>query len=220
MMQRQFVSYPKSGRTWIRFILSQLNCEHLIQFHHDHFEFSDSSRPPHSFCLSSRLVQYAEIEKLVYLDRDPRDVMVSLYHQITGRFRVEFDYHRSMSDFIRDDYFGAANLRKFRDMWDSIADDRGFLKVSYEACHASVNGVLRQILSYYEIEVSEAELSKAVAEGSLTNMQKIESSMQFAEPWLRYRNGSPKVRQGKVGEFREVFTDADIAFLNEVFDLS
>lgn len=220
MIQRQFVSYPKSGRTWIRFILSRLDCEQLIKFHHDQFEFSDGSRPPHSFCLSSRLLQYAKIERLVYLERDPRDVMVSLYRQITGRMRDQFDYCYGISDFIRDDYFGAANLRQFRDMWNSIADRQGFLKVSYEACHSNAIAVLRQILSYYEIEISETQLSGAVADGTFENMKSIESSMQFAEPWLRYRNGSPKVRQGKVGGFRDVLTKADISFLNEVFDLS
>ncbi len=91
-MGRQFVSFPKSGRTWIRFILSQLDCDRLILFHHDHFEFNDGSKPPHSFSVVSRLEQYAESEKLVYLDRDPRDVMVSLYYQITGRFLDFFEY--------------------------------------------------------------------------------------------------------------------------------
>ncbi len=218
-MARQFVSYPKSGRTWIRFILSQLNCDRLILFHHDRFEFSDGSKPPHSFSASSRLEQYAETEKLIYLDRDPRDVMVSLYHQVTGRFGDVFEYRGNLSEFIRDDYFGAANLRRFRDMWELIVNRRGFLKISYEACHLDTNSLLQRILSYYEIEVSQAQLTEAIGKGSLANMKKIEASMQFAEPWLRYRNGSAKVRQGKVGGFREVLTEADIAVLNEVFEL-
>jgi len=218
-MGRQFVSYPKSGRSWIRFILSQLDCEQLILFHHDRFEFNDGSRPPHCFSISSRLDRYAETEKLVYLDRDPRDVMVSLYHQITGRFSDFFGYRGNLSEFIRDDYFGAANLRRFRDMWEVIVNRRGFLKISYEACHLDINNVLRRILSYYEVEVSQVQLSEAIAKASLANMKKIEASNEFAEPWLRYRNGSPKVRQGKVGGFREILIEADIEFLNEIFDM-
>ena len=145
--------------------------------------------------------------------------MVSLYHQITGQFSDFFEYHGNLSEFLRDDYFGAANLRRFRDMWEVIVNRCGFLKISYEECHVDTNNVLQQILRYYEIEVSQARLSEAIEKGSFANMRKIEASMEFAEPWLRYRNGSPKVRQGKVGGFREVLIEADIEFLNEVFNL-
>ena len=62
-------------------------------------------------------------------------------------------------------------------------------------------------------------MSGAIGKASFANMKKIEASNEFAEPWLRYRNGSPKVRQGKVGGFREALIEADIAFLNEIFDL-
>lgn len=218
-MRGQFVSYPKSGRTWIRYILSQLKCDHLIHFHHDHFEFSDGAKPPHSFSVSSRLEHYADNEKLTYLERDPRDLMVSLYHQIVGRFGDVFEYRGNISEFIRDDYFGAENLARFREMWAVIVERRGFLKISYEACHRDTNSVMRQILSYYEIEVSQEQLSEAIDKGSLDNMKKVEASMQFPEPWLRYRNESPKVRLGRIGGFREALTAADIAFLNGVFAL-
>jgi hypothetical protein len=218
-MKRQFVSYPKSGRTWIRFILSQLDCDQLIHFHHDRFEFNDGSRPPHDFNTLSRLEQYAENEKLVYLERDPRDVMVSLYHQITGRFSDFFQYRGDLSEFIRDDYFGATNLKKFRDMWDVILSQRGFLKITYESCHLNTDRMLQQVLSYYQLEVSQNQLSEAVSRGSFESMKRIEASMEFAEPWLRIRSGSPKVRQGKIGGFRGGVSTADIEYLNEVFGL-
>jgi Sulfotransferase domain len=214
----QFVSYPKSGRTWIRYILFELDCARLIEFHHDGFEFNDGGRPPHDFCLSRRLARYGEIEKLVYLDRDPRDVMVSLYHQVTARFSDIFEYRGSLSAFIRDDYFGAENLQKFRRMWETIAERRGFLKISYEACHLDTRGALRQILDYYGLEVSEARLAAAIDKGAFANMKEAEASMAFPQPWLQPRNGSPKVRQGKVGGYREVFSKDDIAFLNQVFE--
>lgn len=219
-MARQFVSYPKSGRTWIRFILSRLDRDGLVLFHHDRFEFNDPNKPPHSFGLSSRLAQYGEAEKLVYFDRDPRDVMVSFYHQITGRFSDFFGYTGSLSEFIRDDYFGAENLRRFRDMWQTILSRRPFLKISYEDCHRDPNKALHQILHYYEIGVGQTQLSQAIRDASFANMKKIEASMIFPEPWLRYRNGSPKVRQGCVGGFQKALTDADIEFLNDVFGLT
>ncbi|XSG83930.1 MAG: class I SAM-dependent methyltransferase, partial [Methylohalobius sp. ZOD2] len=168
--QRQFVSYPKSGRTWIRYMLTQLGVGEQIIFHHDCFEFNSGTCPPHDFDLKWRLEKYAQVEKLVYLERDPRDVMVSLYFQVTGRFRDFFGYRGSISDFIRDDYFGASNLKEFRAMWDEITSRLGFLTVSYEECHKDVKNLIRKVLSYYELEVDEARIVESVADASFDNM--------------------------------------------------
>jgi hypothetical protein len=219
-MHRHFVSYPKSGRTWIRFILTRLDCEPSIHFHHDGFGFNDGSKPAHNFDLSERLQYYAGIEKLVCLERDPRDVMISLYHQITGRFRDFFEYSGTLSDFIRDEYFGAANLRRFRDMWQVIVEQRSYLNISYEACHKDMHSVIERLLSYYELTVSESKLSAAIEEGSFANMKRIEESGEFGRPWLQPRQNSPKVRQGKVGGFCEVLNETDLEFLNKTFGLS
>jgi len=142
-MQRHFVSYPKSGRSWIRYILVQLGVEKEISFHHDGFEFSDYPKGPHNFNLDDRLLQYSQVEKLVYLERDFRDVMVSFYFQITGRMRDVHQYQGSMSEFLRDGYFGAHNLKFFRQMWSEIIERRNFLKVTYEDCHQDIENTMR-----------------------------------------------------------------------------
>jgi len=90
-------------------MLSHLNCDRLILFHHDCFQFSDGSKAPHSFDIVGRLERYGESEKLAYLERDPWDVMVSLYYQITGRFGDVFGYAGSLSEFIRDVGFSGAH---------------------------------------------------------------------------------------------------------------
>jgi hypothetical protein len=216
-MRRQFVSYPKSGRTWIRYILAQLDVDQQIQFHHDRFEFNDGARPAHDFDVVGRLREYSNVEKLVYLERDPRDVMVSLYYQVTGRFMDFFGYEGSISEFIRDDYFGAGNLERFRRMWTKISARLGFLTVSYEECHRDTAGTLRKLLAYYAIDVDSARLSEAVANSEFDKMNHLEQSETFEHPWLRPRNSAPKVRQGKVGGFRDALGEEDIEFLNDVF---
>ena len=216
-MQRHFVSYPKSGRTWIRYIFAQLSLEQQILFHHDRFEFSDCVKLPHNFNLSERLAQYSKVEKLVYLDRDPRDVMVSLYFQITGRMRDVFEYQGSISEFLRDDYFGAHNLKHFRKMWAEITAQMGFLRISYEECHQDIEGTIRRILTYYDLAVNPLPLSQAIANADFKPMKDLEQSGKFPEPWLKPRNNAPKVREGRIGGFRNSLTDDDIAYLNDLF---
>ena len=63
------------------------------------------------------------------------------------------------------------------------------------------------------------EESTAVQISSFKNMQKVDQSGNFPEPWLRPRNGAPKVRQGKVGGYLDALDDNDIAYLDSIFGL-
>jgi hypothetical protein len=218
--QRHFISYPKSGRTWLRYIFVQLALDSHIQFHHDLFEFNNSDKPPHNFDIGWRMERYSQIDKLVYLQRDPRDLIVSLYFQVTGRFSDFFSYKGTISEFIRDDYFGAENLHRFRCMWETICSELGFLTVSYEHCHRDMEGAMFQLLEYYQLPFDRSRVSEAVANAEFDKMQKLEESAEFPKPWLRPRNGALKVRKGKVGGFREVLDKEDITYLNSRFGIT
>jgi hypothetical protein len=215
---RQFVSYPKSGRTWIRYILVQLGLEREIEFHHDTFEFTDPQKPPHDFGFAKRLHRYARVERLVYLERDPRDVMVSLYFQITGRLADVYRSETDISAFIRDPYFGAENLARFRELWRKVVARRGFLTVTYEEMHADAVATVSRMLDYYGFTVEPARVEHAVTRSTFERMHAIELSQTFPENWLRPRNDSPKTRSGRIGSHAELAVE-DIAYLNDVFRL-
>ncbi len=217
-MNRMFVSYPKSGRTWIRFVLHELEVDQFIGFHHDQFEFNDAARPPHCFDLNSRLEKYSGVDKLVYLERDPRAVIVSLYHQVTGRFSDFFHYKGNLSAFIRDDYFGASNLARFRAMWAEICQAKGFMRISYESCHADLMQVIVSLLDYYEFDVSRSVLSDVIGRASFNSMRDMEQAGEFAHPWLRLRNGAPKVRKGRIDGFLDELSPDDLEYLNGIFE--
>ena len=216
-MNCHFISYPKSGRSWVRFALTMLGHGNEIMFHHDGFEFNDGSLPAHNFDIGMRRLQYAAPCRPVYLTRDPRDIMVSLFHQVTGRFQDFFNYRGDISAFIRDDYFGAHNLHRFQQMWEQLCEEGIALKISYVDCHTDFESVLRKLLEYYDLESTDGEIRSAAEFSSFDNMRQLEQSGEFPEPWLRPRNGAPKVRRGKVGGYREVLGADDIAWLDAVF---
>lgn len=218
-MIRNLISYPKSGRTWLRYIFLQLKVLDSIRFHHDYCEFNDGSCPPLNFDVQRRIDEYAAVDKLVYLKRDPRDVMVSLYHQITGRYGDIFDFKGTISEFIRHDYFGAHNLLAFRQMWAEISRHRQVHRVTYEECHADLTAVVRRLLAYFELSVDESLLRVAIANADFQSMKAVEMSEQFPRHWLRPQNGSPKVRRGKAGGYMDVLSDSDVEFLNQVFEI-
>ncbi|MGQ7794589.1 sulfotransferase domain-containing protein [Faunimonas sp. B44] len=216
-MRRDFISFPKSGRSWLRFALHHLGVADQINFHHDGFEYNNGSKPPLDFDFAARRARYGDGRAIVYLSREPRDVMVSLYHQVTGRFADFFGYAGSISEFIRDPYFGAANLAAFQAQWSMLCAEGIALPITYEACHADFRAVLGRVLAHYGFALPPSALDKAVEAASFANMRVLEASGRFSEPWLRRRNGAPKVRKGQVGSFAVALPAEDLAYLDEVF---
>lgn len=219
-MQRHFISYPKSGRSWIRYVLYNLGMSKEVVFHHDRFEFNDGSRPPHDFDLVWRRNLYGKVDRIVFMTRDPRDVMVSLYFQITGRFADMYGYTGTLSEFLRDDYFGAEALKRFREIWIELSKDENLLTISYEACHEDLRSVVERILHFYGFRIESASLAEAIEAADIEKMREVEQAGTFEEPWLRPRIGAHKVRLGKTGGYRDVLGESDIAYLNHVFELN
>lgn len=191
-----------------------------IFFHHDGFEYNDGSKPPLNFDAQARISAYENIDKIIYLERDPRDVICSLYYQVTGRFKDFFKYQGTISDFLRDPYFGAENLQKFRQMWSEIVSSREVLKITYEDMTASPENVLQKVVTFYDLSVTKEKISYAASEASFDNMKSVEQSNNFKNAWLKPRNGFPKVRAGKVGGYQKELCKDDIEFIKHVFDLT
>lgn len=215
---RQFISFPKSGRTWIRYALTSIDLAQYINFHHDGFEYNDGARPALDFDLEARASRYGAGDKrIIYLHRDPRDVILSLYFQVTGRFKDYFQYEGSISDFIRDPYFGAKNLAEFQRQWDLLCDRGLALRVSYEECHSDFKSVLINIIEHLQLSASAEQVEYAFQASRIQNMRMIEMSGSFSEPWLQLRNEFPKVRDGVIGKHKTILSIDDQKFLNGIF---
>jgi len=218
-MRREFISFPKSGRSRIRYGLHQVGAADGITFHHDGFEFNDGARPPHDFSVEKRIARIAPEDRVLFLKRDPRDVIVSLFHQVTGRFQDFFHYEGTLSDFIRDPYFGAGVLQRFMEMWESVCAQRPVLVVTYEDCMADPVTVFGRIGKFYGFDLTPEQCRIAAESSTFEKMKEVEDSGEFSQPWLRKRQGFAKVRRGKVGGYADTLPPADVDYLNQVFKL-
>ncbi len=121
-MERHFGIVPEIGSDVDPVCIVVAGCLWVVHFHHDGFEFNEGAMPAHDFDLAGRLERYSRVDRLVYLERDPRDVMLSLYMQITGRFRDFFHYEGSLSELFGTTISGAHHLKQFSEMWALIAE--------------------------------------------------------------------------------------------------
>lgn len=228
------VSIPKCGRTWFRVLFDAYGCIRAgqeprtgtdvlpalglphVRFTHDRWEVRtsrwwDRVRGKH-------LVAAGQTGKpIVLLVRDPRDVIVSLYHHLSKR---DQRFEGSLGQFLRHGVFGVEGIvGDMNAWWREWGAAENVLLVRYEDCRAETARELRRMTEHLGFGSADpAALDSAVEFASFDNMKAMERRGEFREGFLRTEPGGDanafKVRSGKVGGYREVLSTADQDFVD------
>lgn len=214
------ISFPKSGRTWLRVMLDKLNIAML--YSHAGSEYNLS-------CHFANLPSPSSCEKQgkqLFLFRDPKDTVVSGYFQKSRRI-VENVYSGTISEFIRDPRYGIEKIVRFNLEWLSYYERLGqynHLSISYEALRRDPQRGLVAIYTYLKGYSPKIDLiNNVVKETSFSRMQAQEKSGELSATYGRIlapanKNDpeSLKVRKGKVGGYIDYMTKEDIDFCNSI----
>ncbi len=198
------VSFGKSGRTWLRVMVSHLfrvmyrlpenaimgfdNFHNLnravpkIFFTHDNYikDFTGD--------FTSKKPFYAK--RVVLLARDPRDVAVSQFFQWKFRIKpskVTINNYPpqgsdiSLFDFVMGDNGGSMKaVTDYLNLWAAEADKvRAFHLLRYEDLRSNTREELRRLLDFMQVDATDAQVEAAVEYSSYENMKKMESKQQF-----------------------------------------
>ncbi|MGD2055266.1 MAG: sulfotransferase domain-containing protein [Gammaproteobacteria bacterium] len=235
------VSFGKSGRTWLRVMLSRLyQVKHglaqryLIGF--DNFHSMNRAIPKIFFTHDNYIKDYTGNadskkdfygHKVVLLARDPRDVAVSQFFQwqyrmkpnkkILNRYPGQGE-EVSMFDFLMDRDAGLPKVIEFMNLWARERERmKGFFLLRYEDLRAAPQDTLRALLEFMGTPGTAEEIREAVEFSSYENMKKMEQKKTF---WLsggrmvpkdRDNPNTYKVRRAKVGGYRDYFDDEQVA---------
>lgn len=231
--QAGLVSYPKCGRTWLRVMVGQVLVERyglddispldwqrlgeatdaLPDLFVDH-EDNPHQRAPRELERNKAKFKHSRI---IFLVRDPRDVVVSLYHHEAYRNAT---YKDNISSFIRREKGGIDALIAYYNIWAiNHQVPEAFLLVHYEDLHADPHAELRRILRFLALDgIDDDLINRAVAYGSFDNMRQMETQNRWQEDTLRIlesgRQEAMKTREGRVNNFAQYLNTADIAYLN------
>lgn len=216
------VSYPKSGNTWMRFILANLlrldnegpaadpidfiSAVRYVPEYELHTDEVDAAPRPR--VLKSHATFDACFPRVVYLVRDPRDVYVSYFHYMRKRLPEGMD----LSGFIRMDGLHPSHWDEHVAGW---IDQPDVLVIRYEDMLADTATKVRRLTDYWGHRgFTDAQIRDAVARSSFNQMKKIEQTKgrPFQSETHRERS-TPFMRSGKAGAWTDHFSQADHALL-------
>ena len=239
------VSPGKSGRTWLRVMLSGfyhdaygLSGKTLLGF--DNLHRKDARIPKVFFTHDNYLKDYTGNrdskrdfydKKVVLMVRQPQDVVVSEYFNWKYRMKPvkmylnDFPAHGedvSVFDFAMRPC-GLVRILDLMNLWAREMDRvKDLLLIRYEEMRSDPEAVFRRVVRFVGGPERDESIRTAVEFASIENMRRMEQEKTF---WLgggRMKPGDPsnpqsyKVRRAKVGGYRDHFDEAEAATLDEI----
>jgi hypothetical protein len=236
------VSHTKSGRTWLRIMISYLYHlrygtpeSEIIDYDNLHklnpaiprLYFNRDTRVP-VFGRHQRHVQVSASKKVLFLVRDPRDVAVSFYFHVCNR-ASERELSRkgiaaearslSLYQFVTHEELGIPRIISHFNRWhEEMQAMPSTLVVHYEQMRAEPLITLGKIMPFIDRPFNEDELQQAVDFASFDSLSRKEKDGFFTSGRMRPTNpndaGSFKVRRGRVGGYTDYFTEQENAFID------
>ncbi|MCA9015766.1 MAG: sulfotransferase domain-containing protein, partial [Planctomycetaceae bacterium] len=187
-------SYPKSGNTWVRFLLTNLLCpdmkssadvEALIPDVH-----KTKVKPPvvhggfgfaKTHFLPDRLPTGHQTVGAVYVCRDPLDVLashVNYFELAPGAVATMsfIDSYLSTSGPPRWAELGIGSWEEHIRQWCLTPQEFPVLAVSYESMQVDTHAVLRKIIEFLGIPASESAIATACQKSAADSLRQLEAS--------------------------------------------
>jgi alcohol sulfotransferase len=227
-------SYPKSGRTWLRFILANyfdllFDLGLAIDLHsmfqvipNDQLDdlrgrraWRFERRPELPLLFASHAPYRRSLfagKKVLLMLREPKDLMVSAYFHKAR----QGGYADGIKAFLRDPAHGLADYVRYSNRWAERLGAHRHLTISYERLAADTEGVVLGVLDLFEVEVDPAALGEAIERSRFERMRAIEIAKGL--PGHRHDGGQAgglRVRKGKIGGFRDDLDEDDVAFVDQ-----
>lgn len=206
------VSYPRSGSTWVRFVLTYL----MLGRFDDSVDFQTvqevtpdiqmvkpsgiSLDVPRPRVIKSHAAFVPDYPNVVYLLRDGRDVVVSFYYYC----RKRSGYDGSLYDFIEANCDYHVSWSEHVESWLAGQHDMRFLCIRYEDLLADGLAVMRNVCSFAGISATDDEIAEALRLSRFSRLRRLEE-----DRGLGYVDGGDEqyrfIRKGEKGDWTSHF---------------
>jgi hypothetical protein len=213
------VSYPKSGNTWVSFLISNVINEYLelgidINFNtvRDFVPDIHMSRDvpvnmnlsPFKRIMKSHTSYNPYYQTIFLLVREPKDVMVSYYKYSTKLKQFDGD----LTNFIHNNSYGIKKWCLHTDSWlKKVKHSQRLYILTYEDLQKDTFNTLKQLFLIMGFELDDSLIKKAVEKSDISKMKKIE---EYSKGYSLSKFENFKfVRKGKTGEGNKLLSEKD-----------
>jgi hypothetical protein len=182
------VSFPKSGNTWTRFLLGNLmSPDRPATFSNIHILVPDPigtatkefRRMPRPRIIKSHECFDPRFPRVIYIVRDPRDVVVSQYHYHRKIRHIADDLplEAFVAQFLAGETWPCGSWGQHVLTWVGTSQgDRRFLMLRYEDMVANTERELRKIVAFLGLKTTAEHIAQAVERSSAGHMRKLEEA--------------------------------------------
>ncbi|XP_029318661.1 sulfotransferase family 5A, member 1 [Cottoperca gobio] len=231
------VSYPKSGTTWMQEIVTLISSKgdpHVSQtvpnwarapwLEHHYFAETSPTTPrvitthlPHH--LLGPALQGSKA-KVIYVSRNPKDVVVSFYHfHKMANFLPEAG---SFSEFLKQFLEGTLHYGSWFDHIKGWTSQTGtmnnLLPITYEEMLLDPHGAIKRVSSYLQSPLLEDEVNNCVKHCSFSSMKsnKMANYSLVSQEIMDHSKGS-FMRKGEIGDWKNMFTEEQNQYFESIF---
>lgn len=228
-------SYPKCGRTWLRFILASyinrlcnlglpINFQSIFALLPNHerdplkgienFQFRGHKQVPLiSFSHQKIAADNATDESRVILLRSIPDVVVSEFFQ---RSKLLKSYTGYFAQFIRDRNGALAQYLDYLNQWAELMNDKT-LVLTYEGLTRNTPSEMARLLVFLGLEKDTQLLAEAIGDASFEQMATLEKTLGIAGHPSGYHKDpeARRVRKGKIDGYADYLSAEDIAYCRQ-----
>ena len=232
------VSYPKSGNTWMRFLIGNLIYPEGVDFSNINKKIPDPGdvskrhlkRLPRPRYIKSHSPYDPRYRKVILIVRDPRDVVLSEYHFDIKRNVIPESF--SMERYVREWMDGrgyhesgswGANVGSWmaaRRNVRAFLNGQSMLLLRYEDMIDDPNRELARVATFLNIRSDEKRIRNAVERSSADQMRELERKQGHL--WSSTREtqqDKPFVRSAKAGGWKTELTEASVAEIESAWGM-
>jgi Sulfotransferase domain len=224
------MSYPRSGNTWIRFLLTNLLHPEIPAT----FELMERTVPdttaqsrrffdgvPRPRLIKGHHSFDPRIKRVIYVVRDPRDVAVSFYH-FQRKYRI-IDDKLPLEGYVQ--RFVSGEVSDFGSWGEHVASwlaarygSPDFILIRYLDLKTETMAELGRIAEFLKIDADEQRLSQAIERSSTERMRKQEKIEQ--DTWVATRGKRKDVAfigPAKAGNWKAALPPTSVASIESAW---